>query len=203
MKPLSARRLWLAGAILWAALAVPPARHALESAMTLQMLVQIPLLALAGWGLARGTSGWLDWRLQAWNHRGISGLLLASLTGMVWMLPLAMDAAIDDPRVTLAKFLSVPLLIGAPIALSWPRAGFVVRGVVLLELIATMLRLGWLYLISPVRLCSNYLLDDQQRVGEILLVVGFAILLTLVWKLMWGRVDSVNADREDSPIRHD
>ncbi len=186
--------LYLLGAILWAALAVPPVRHLLESTMTLQMLVQIPLLALAGWWLAQGTPGWLARPLAGWNHRGISGLLLASLTGMVWMLPLAADAALDDPRVTLAKFLSVPLLIGAPIALSWPRAGFVVRGMVLVELIATMLRLGWLYLISPVRLCSNYLLDDQQRLGKILLVVGFAILLVLVWKLMWGHVGSRHTD---------
>lgn len=189
-------RLCLAGAILWAALAVPPMRHALESTMTLQMLVQIPLLALAGWWLAHDVSDRFNRKFAMWNHRGISGLLLASLAGMVWMLPLMMDAALDDPRVALAKFLSVPLLIGAPVALSWPRAGFVVRGVVLLELIATMLRLGWLYQISPLRLCANYLLDDQQRLGKILLVTGFAILLVLVWKLMWGRIGSGHADNE-------
>src|SRR5690554_5112646 len=70
-----------------------------------------------------------------------------------------MDAAIDEPLVALAKFLSVPLLIGVPVALSWPRASFVVRGIVLAEVIAMSLRLGWLSLISPQRLCSNYLLD--------------------------------------------
>ena len=197
MKPLSGR--WgLAGTVLWAALAVPPVRHALESTMTVQMLVQIPLLALAGWWLARGTPDSLGRRLAAWNHGGISGLLLASLTSMVWMLPLAMDAALDDPRFTLAKFLSVPLLIGAPVALSWPRAGFVVRGVVMLELTATAFRVGWLYLISPVRLCSNYLLDDQERLGKILLALGLVILLLLVWKLMWGDIDTGCRDREDS-----
>ncbi|MEO8746529.1 MAG: hypothetical protein ABI379_02575, partial [Rhodanobacter sp.] len=159
----------LVGAILWAGLAVPFVRHALEATMTVQMLVQMPLLALAGWCLARGVPAWLDRHLTSWNDHGISGLLLASLTGMLWMLPLALDAALDDSRVTLAKFLSIPLLIGAPVALSWPHAGFVVRGVVLLEVIATTFRLGWLYLISPVRLCSNYLLDDQQWLGKILL----------------------------------
>lgn len=202
MKPISGR-LCLAGALLWAALALPPARRALESAMTLHMLVQIPLLALAGGWLANGTPRWLERPLSAWNHRGISGLLLASLAGMVWMLPLAMDAALDNPRAELAKFLSVPLLVGAPIALSWPRAGFVVRGVVLLELIATMLRLGWLYLISPERLCSNYLLDDQQRLGKILLVAGFAVLLILAWKLMWGHVDHGHTTRDGSPDGRD
>ncbi|TAM39097.1 MAG: hypothetical protein EPN61_13000 [Burkholderiaceae bacterium] len=193
MKPLTGR-LCGAGALLWAALAVPPVRHALESTMTLQMLVQIPLLALAGWWFAQGTPERFERDLAGWNHSGISGLLLASLSGMVWMLPLATDAALDDPRVALAKFLSVPLLIGVPVALSWPRAGFVVRGVVLLELVATTFRLGWLYLESPVRLCSNYLLDDQQRLGKLLLAVGIAIVLILVWKLMWGHIDTGHAD---------
>ncbi|MGH8802005.1 MAG: hypothetical protein ACREX6_06885, partial [Casimicrobiaceae bacterium] len=143
---------------------------------------------------------WLDRHLVRWNHRGISGLLLASLASMVWMLPLAMDAALDDPQVALTKFLSVPLLIGAPIALSWPRAGFVVRGVALLELTATAFRLGWLYLISPVRLCSNYLLDDQQQLGRFLLAIGFAIVLMLAWKLLWGQLDLGRADRDDPRI---
>lgn len=197
MKPLH-RRLCIAGAALWAALAVPPLRHALEATMTLQMLAQMPLLALAGGWLAHGTPQWFVRRIATWNHQGISGLLLASLTGMVWMLPLAMDAALDDPRFTLAKFLSLPLLVGAPVALSWPRAGFVVRGVVLLEVIATAFRLGWLYLISPLRLCSNYLLDDQQLLGRLLLALGVAIVVLLAWKLMWGRIDTGRADDEDT-----
>lgn len=56
-------RLCLAGAILWMTLIIPPVRHALESTMTLQMLAQIPLLALAGGWLARGIPNWLDQRL--------------------------------------------------------------------------------------------------------------------------------------------
>lgn len=191
-------RMWLIGAVLWAVLAIPHVRHALESRMTLQMLVQMPLLALSGWLLASGTLVWVARQLARWDHHGISGLLLASLTGMVWMLPLAMDAALDDPWVTVAKFLSLPLLIGAPVALSWPRSGFVVRGVFLAELTATALRLGWLYLISPVRLCSNYLLGDQQLLGKLLLAVGFAIVLFVGWKLMWGHVDVGRADGEVS-----
>jgi hypothetical protein len=55
-------------------------------------------------------------------------------------------------------------------------------------LIATAFRLGWLYLISPTRLCSNYLLSDQQQLGKFLLGIGIAMCLTLAWKLMWGRV---------------
>lgn len=190
-------RRCLAGALLWAALAVPAVRHALESTMTLQMLVQIPLLALAGAWLATGLPPSFERRVAPWNHQGISGLLLASVTGMLWMLPLMLDAALSDPRFALAKFLSVPLLIGAPVALGWPRAGFVVRGVVLLEVTATAFRLGWLYLAAPVRLCTNYLLSDQMQLGRLLLVLGAAIVSILAWKLMWGRIET----RRTAPAR--
>lgn len=184
------QRTALAGVVLWAALALPAVRHPLESTMTYQMLVQLPLLAVAGWVLAQGLPAAISRRLAPWDQAGINGLLLASLTSLVWMLPRVMDAAIDEPLVTLAKFLSVPLLIGVPVALSWPHASFVVRGIVLAEVIAMSLRLGWLYLISPQRLCSNYLLGDQQRLGQILIIVGFVILLVVVWKLMWGHIDT-------------
>ncbi|WHZ20356.1 MAG: hypothetical protein OJF55_002505 [Rhodanobacteraceae bacterium] len=191
-------RAWQVGAVLWAALAIPPVRHALESTMTMQMLVQILLLALSGWWLARAVPPRLGRHLASWDRSGISGLLLASLTGLVWMLPRMLDAALDEPVIELAKFLSVPVLMGAPIALSWPRAGFVVRGVVLTELTATAFRLGWMYLISPVRLCSNYLLDDQQQLGRCLLAIGAAIVLVLAWKLMWGHADVGDGHRGNS-----
>jgi hypothetical protein len=84
----------------------------------------------------------------------------------------------------------VPLLIGLPLGLGWPRMGFVVRGVFLLELIATFFRLGWLYLVSPLRLCNNYLLDDQQRAGQYMLVIGGVILACVMAKLLWGRFNS-------------
>jgi hypothetical protein len=36
-----------------------------------------------------------------------------------------------------------------------------------------------------------------------LLVAGFAVLLILIWKLMWGHVDSGRTEREVSSIEHD
>jgi hypothetical protein len=167
----------------------------LEATMTLQMLVQIPLLAVAGWFVSRAIPHRIAAVIARWNDGGISGLLLATSIGMVWMLPRMMDAAVDDGWFALAKFVSVPLLIGVPVALSWPRAGFVVRGVFLLELIATAFRLGWLYLVSPTRLCSNYLLDDQQQLGKYLLGVGVAMCLVLAWELMWGHIRVECIDR--------
>lgn len=163
--------------------------------MSLQMLVQIPLLAMAGWwlvprALQRASA------LDAWNRSGISGFVLASLTAMVWMLPRMMDASLESGWIEAVKFFSVPLLLGVPLAVSWPRAGFVVRGVFLAEVIATAFRLGWLYRISPIRLCSNYLLGDQQLLGNLLLAAGAALCFVVAWQLLWGhiRVEAPHGD---------
>ncbi len=185
---------WL-GLALWVVLALPPVRHVLEATMTLQMLVQIPLLAVAGRWLAPLLMRRVVDVLSGWNRSGITGIVLVSLTGVLWMLPRMLDAALENPWVALAKFASVPLLIGVPLAISWPQAGFVVRGVWLVEIVAMTFRLGWLYLVSPVRLCSNYLLSDQQQLGKIMLAVGVAICLLLAWKLMWGGSQVESPDR--------
>lgn len=195
MKPPALRRAALA-LLACALLATPPLRHGLEALMTLQMLVQIPLLGAIGWWLAGALPRRAVDALGNWNASGISGLVLASMASLLWMLPRALDAAVDLPWMDAAKFASVPLLIGLPLGLSWPRMGFVVRGMFFMEFVATCFRLGWLYLASPDRLCSNYLLDDQQRLGRFLLVIGAEVLLLLAGKLLFGRFSPDDAARD-------
>ena len=189
LRPAEAAR---GAALLFLVLLAPPLRHALEASMTAQMLVQIPLLAAAGWLAAMALPARLSAAIGTCNEHGIGGLVLATLASAFWMLPRALDAAVTDPSISLAKYLSVPLLIGLPLALSWPRMGFVIKGVLLLEGIATLLRLGWLYLVSPERLCNLYLLDDQQRLGRLLLLIGTALFLGVACKLVWGRFDALS-----------
>ncbi len=176
-------------AFVFFALALPPVRHVLEASMSAQMLVQLPLLAGVGYLLGLLLPVRVVASLAHWNHRGVTGFVLASLASAYWMLPRLLDASVTEPAIAAAKFLSLPLLVGLPLAHSWPRSGFVVRGVFLLELIASLFRLGWLYLVSPVRLCNNYLIDDQQRLGQILIALGVILLLWIAWKLVWGRFD--------------
>jgi hypothetical protein len=177
-------------ALLVLTLLAPPVRRGVEATMTAQMLVQLPLLVAAGWLLSRAFSSHALARLERWNHRGITGLVLATVTAAFWMLPRSLDAVTSHPLMAGAKYLSVPLLIGLPFGVGWPRMGFVLRGVVLVEAMATFFRLGWLYLISPIRLCNNYALDDQQRLGGYMLAIGGGLLLWLAGKLLWGRFDS-------------
>jgi hypothetical protein len=179
-----------AAGLLLLLLLAPPLRQALEASMTGQMLLQMPLLAAAGVLMARALPARPSTAIDAWNAHGLAGLVLATLASAYWMLPRALDAAVTEPSLAIAKHLSVPLLIGLPLALSWPRMGFVVKGVLLLEGIATLLRLGWLYLVSPERLCNLYLLDDQQRLGRLLLLLGAALFLGVACKIVWGHFDA-------------
>ena len=188
-------------ALLVLVLLVPPVRHALEATMTAQMLVQIPLLVAAGWLLSRAFPARLLARVERWNHRGITGLVLATAAATFWMLPRSLDAATSHPLMVATKYLSVPLLIGLPFAVSWPRMGFVVRGMFLVEFVASFFRLGWLYLISPIRLCNNYALNDQQRLGGYMLAMGGGLLVWLAWKLLGGRFESFSStDLRSAPM---
>jgi hypothetical protein len=186
------RRLRFAGiaAVLLVVLGLPPLRHLLEGSMTMQMLAQMPLLAGVGVLLRAALPGSVVRLSAAWDYRGISGLVLASIAAGFWLLPRLLDAAVSQPAVDAARFLSMPLLVGVPLAVSWPRAGFIVRGVFLLEFIATLFRMGWLYLIWPERLCNNYRLDDQQCLGECLVLMGVACCVLVGARLLWGHVDT-------------
>ena len=54
----------------------------------------------------------------------------------------------------------------------------------LLEAWAILGRMGWVLLISPVQLCSNYLIGDQQRTGSLLLGAALvSAIVVAVWAL--------------------
>jgi hypothetical protein len=58
--------------------------------------------------------------------------------------------------------------------------------VVHLEVIATLFRFGWGYLAADERLCLVYLINDQQRTGELLLWLGAAYAIAVAWRPMFG-----------------
>ncbi len=180
-----------AAALLLLGLRMPPVKGALEATMTAQMLLLMPLLFVAGALLRAALPARIVPRSAAWDYRGITGLVLASVASVFWLLPRLLDSAVSQPAVDAARYVSIPLLIGLPFSVSWPRASFIVRGVFLLECVATLFRMGWLYLIWPHRLCNNYLLDDQQRLGQYLVLIGLAACIAIAAKLLWGRFDAL------------
>ena len=175
--------LWLrwrlhAALVLLCLLALPSARHFLEISMTRHMLVQFPLLVLIGFCLASGLpQPWAVW-MNRWNSYGITGLFATALTLAVLMIPRVLDLALVDIRAELAKWLAL-VLCGAIVRLSWQRAGFLVQGFFLGNVLPMTAVVGYLFESSPVRVCNAYLLDDQGRLGQGL------VWLTIATSILW------------------
>ena len=168
-----------AGAMLLLVLALPSLREALERDMVRHMLVQIPLLVVAGWLLAPpgGVSGKIA---DGWDRHGIVGVLTANLVAAYWMLPRSLDDAIALAAVEAAKFISLPLLVGVALRCSWPRMPTLGRGFVVANAISMLGIAGWLYLAAPVRVCVYYLTDQQETVGRSLLYLAGAITASIL-----------------------
>ncbi len=168
----------LAGLALLALLALPGPRQALEASMWRHMVLQFPLLLLAGALLAAALPARARGAVARWNAHGISGLVLAGVVLAVLMVPRALDLALRDAGVELAKHAAL-LLAGAALRLSWRPAGRVVQGFFLGNVLTMTAVAGQLYRDAPLRLCNAYLLDDQARLGGWL--TGLAALAALGW----------------------
>ena len=172
----------LVGIVLILVLAAPPVRSGLEASLLGHMLVQVPLLVVAGWLLGQGRSE----TLRGWNANGIPGLLLALFAMAFWSLPRWLDAALSDPLWEALKFITVPVLVGLPLALSWPRLSDLARGFVWANAISMLAFMGWLYIAAPVRVCNNYLVDQQVVFGYSAMLIAVAIALYWIGKGFFG-----------------
>ncbi len=164
-------------------LVAPPMRNALEQSMTTHVLIQLAGLATAGWLLGMAIRRHLPHVAFSINANGASGLVLGLIAMSFWMLPRTLDESIADPYVETAKFVTVPLLVGAPLALSWPRLNPVLRGLIKIKAVSALLVLGWIYIAAPDRLCTNYYQSDQVLLGQLMITV--AGILAIAWSLPW------------------
>ena len=167
------------GILILFVLALPPARGGLEGSLIGHVLIQIPLLAAAGWIVARGLRA-SPLAARAFAAGLVPSLaLIALFAAAYWMLPRYLDAALTDPEIEIAKFVTLPLLVGLPLGLVWRRLGTVVRGFIWGNGISMLVVLGWLYVAAPVRICNNYLADQQTDLGWA--VWGLAAAISIYW----------------------
>ena len=188
---------WLAAVTALAWLTLWVWRSALEANMAVHMTVQVPLLIALGLLLAvvvrPREPRWIanaDWL-------GIPGIVLVIFATSFWMLPRALDGAVADRWMDLTKFLSLPLLVGLPLGLSWTRMPSLGRAFIWANFIPKLGAIGGLYLGAPVRLCAYYRLDQQAAAGWTLIVI--AVALGISWFIVvfigWPRPGQPQASR--------
>jgi hypothetical protein len=172
------RHLLVAACGSWLALWLPPVRSVLEGDMALHMAVQMPLLIALGVLVAAAARSYEPRWLAAADWLGIAGIVAVVLGTSFWMLPRALDQAVADWRIDLLKFLSLPLLVGLPLGLSWRRMPPLGRAFIWANFIPKLGAVGGLYLGAPTRLCAYYRLDQQELAGWTLIAVAVALGLT-------------------------
>lgn len=145
----------------------PMLRHTMESRMSLHMLAEFPMLFSAGWAaqrLCRARARRLIERLGILNWRGWTGATWATAVALVWMLPSTLDAALLSPGLGAAKIASW-WLAGWLLSDSWRRMDAEVLLFFVGNLAWMMASAGLLYIDAPLRLCVNYLEEDQRHAG--------------------------------------
>lgn len=175
---MSAGRIVALAAAAWIALWLPPLRGLLEGTMALHMAVQMPLLIALGVAVAMGLRSREPHWLADADWLGIPGLVAVLLASSFWMLPRALDQAVADPAFDLVKFMTLPLLVGLPLGLSWRRMPPLGRAFIWANFIPKLGAIGGLYLGAPIRLCAYYRLDQQQLAGWTLIAIAVALGLT-------------------------
>ncbi len=151
-------------------------RQTLERDPVTHVLLLLPALAVAGWLMAVSL-GRHRLRLREADANALT--LLGVFAILFWMLPRYIDASLTNPLVEAAKFISVPLCIGAVLAVSWKATHPFLRGFLKANALSMLGVLAFLYIHAPVRICNSYLEVDQQRLGYGFLFVALA--LSLVW----------------------
>lgn len=162
-----------------------PLRAGLERDMALHMAVQLPLLIALGVLIASALRRWEPRFLVEADWLGIPGLLLVVFVTSFWMLPRMLDWSLADPLIDLLKFLSITLLAGLPLGLSWRRMPGLGRAFVWANFIPKLGAVGGLYLAAPARLCAFYRLDQQAVAGwTVIALTTVLALATLIVALV-------------------
>lgn len=169
----------LAGVVTFLAIALsfPPLRVLIEQSMVWHMVVQMPMLVVAGWLIAQALPSPLS-TIMRWNRLGLTGALTAQLILAYWMLPIAIDRAIILPVSDIAKVLSL-LVCGLALRDTFLRAPVVVQVFFVGYGLSMLLGLGIYFTKTEQRLCNAYSQDSQIATGQGL--IALAILAAVMW----------------------
>ena len=142
------------------------ARSPLEQTMQRHMLMQLPMLF--GAGMLMGHTVPLRGDVRAmwrrWNVQGVAGLLVVSGVLMTWMVPRALDAAVEHLAIDALKLLSL-VAAGAIALYSWRVASAIVRTFVIGNM-AWRTATIWMLLLDAVAGCASAAVHELWLVGS-------------------------------------
>jgi hypothetical protein len=172
----------LFGLLLFVFLVLPPVAHYMESVMIIHMHMQMPLLVIAGCLIGRAVQIKFPNFLAKWNEGGIPGILLFTIVTALWMVPRMMDEALASLGTEWFKFISLALLAGVPLRISWGLLSPVWRNAILVVFTGIFALMGWLYIKVPIQLCNNYLLIEQITLGWAFVTMAVCLALYTVYQ---------------------
>src|SRR5690625_6421379 len=156
------KKKFMYGVLLYIILLLPPTIGLLEKWMITHMLVQIPLLIIAGLLMGEYVKNRLPNLFKKWNENGIPGILLVYIVTIDCMIYRSMDEAILLYSVEIFKFISLPFLVGIVLYDSWPKLSSLAKGFIVFNYIPMFGMMAWLYIDSPIQVCNNYLESEQK-----------------------------------------
>ncbi len=166
--------------LLYPLLLAPRISVFLEASMVGQMLIQIPALALVGYWFGV----WLQHKgvvlFKSYNQHGIPGILIVIFTSLFWIIPRMLDGSLNTTFLEIAKYTTIPIFLGIPLAWSWTRLNSVLKWFILVNTASMLFVMGWLYRNTELRICNNYLISQQQLLGSILFYSSIGLFLILV-----------------------
>ncbi len=181
------------GLLLYIILLLPPTIKLLETWMLTHMLIQIPLLIIAGLFMGEYVKKRCGRFFKQWNKNGIPGILLVYFVTMYWMIPRAMDEAITVSSVEIFKFVSLPFLVGIVLYDSWSKLSAIAKGFIVFNYIPMFGMMAWLYIDSPIQVCNNYLESEQKMLGwGFLFITVFMLLYVIQFAFVDRREEEIN-----------
>jgi hypothetical protein len=169
------------GLLLLLVLAIPPVANLLESIMIVHMHMQMPMLVIAGFLMARFFQIRYPGFFEKWNSTGVPGIILFVIISVYWMIPRTMDEALTLQSVEVFKFISLPFLAGVPLRDSWKKLSVTGKNVIIISFTIVYALVGWLYIYAPVQLCNNYLLVEQITLGWGFLTTALCMVIYLLY----------------------
>ncbi|WP_209121085.1 hypothetical protein [Alkalihalobacillus sp. BA299] len=172
---------FLFGLLIFIVLILPPVADFMESVMILHMHMQMPLLVIAGFLMARLFQVRFSQFFAKWNDSGIPGMLLFIIIMVYWMIPRTMDEALTVQTIEIFKYISLPFLAGIPLRDSWKKLSATVKNIIIISFTIMFSGMGWLYIKTPTQLCNNYLLIDQITLGWGFITMAICMAIYLAY----------------------